>query len=92
MAFDNIHNYYEKLVSNEIQKKVQDDVLENNEDILGDIACVALNKLPAHYVRHDVDMAFYMTAEEREEKAVKVKHAIIEAIDFVKAHQHSKTS
>lgn len=92
MAFDNIHNYYEKQVSNEIQKKVQANELENNEDFLGDIACVALNKLPAHYVRHDVDMAFYMTAEEREEKAVKVKQAVIEAIDFVKEHQHSKTS
>jgi len=92
MAFDNIHNYYEKLVSTEIQKKVQDNELENNEDFLGDIACVALNKLPAHYVRHDVDMAFYMTAEERDKKIVKVKDAIIAAIDFVKTHQHSETS
>jgi len=92
MAFDNIHNYYERLVFNEIQKKVQANELENNEDFLGDVACVALNKLPAHYLRHDVDMAFYMTAEEKEEKAVKVKHAIVEAIDFVKTHQHSKTS
>jgi len=92
MAFDSIHNYYEKCVSNEIQKKIQSGELENNEDFLADIACVALNKLPAHYVRHDVDMAFYMTAEEREKKSIKVKDAIIAAIDFVKTHQHSERS
>lgn len=92
MAFDNIHNYYEKCVANEIQRKIQANELENNEDFLSDIACVALNKLPAHYLRHDVDMAFYMTTEEREKKAVKVKEAVVAAIDFVRTHQHSETS
>ena len=33
--------------------------------MLADVACVALNRLPARYVRHDVDMVFYLTEQER---------------------------
>ncbi len=34
-------------------------------DMLADVACVALNRLPARYVRHDVDFMFYLTESER---------------------------
>lgn len=58
MAFDNIHNYFEKLVFDVIQDKLANAELDNDEDYLGDIACVALNQLPSRYVRHNVDMVF----------------------------------
>ncbi|MDH5660070.1 MAG: late competence development ComFB family protein, partial [Gammaproteobacteria bacterium] len=51
MAFDNINNYYEKLVFEKIQDKLFSDQLDNDEDYLADIACVALNQLPSRYVR-----------------------------------------
>ena len=35
-------------------------------DMLADVACLALNRLPARYVRHDVDMMFYLTEQERQ--------------------------
>jgi len=90
MAFDNIHNYFEKLVFEIIQDKLSNGELENDEDFLGDIACVALNQLPSRYVRHNVDMVFYMTAEEREQNQILVEDAIVMAIDYVNKHRHSE--
>jgi len=89
MAFNNINNYFEKLVFDVIQEKVHDDQLENKEDYLADIACVALNQLPSRYVRHNVDMIFYMTAEEREQNQAIVEDAVLMAIDYVNKHRHS---
>ena len=90
MAFDNINNYFEKLVIEEIQHKLQADELETEDDYLADIACVALNQLPARYVRHNVDMIFYMTTEEREQNQIIVEDAIEMAVDYVNKHRNSK--
>ena len=87
MAFDNIHNYFEKLVRDEIQDKITKNKIENSESFLSDVACVALNQLPSRYVRHDVDMVFYMTAEEREQNNLLVKNAVISSIDYVNTHR-----
>ncbi len=88
MAFDNINNYFEKLVFDFIQTKLNE--IDNDEDFLGDIACVALNQLPARYVRHNVDMVFYMTGEEREQNQILVEDAVLMAIDYVNKHRHSE--
>jgi hypothetical protein len=89
MAFDNINNYFEKLVFEALQDKLANDNLDNDEDYLADIACVALNQLPSRYVRHNVDMVFYMTAEEREQNQIIVEDAVLMAIDYVNKHRHS---
>ena len=75
MNFENIHNYYESLVIQHAMKThaKSDDY---DEDGLEDIVCLALNNLPARYVRHDVDMAFFLTSQERE----KMQHDVIEAV------------
>ena len=90
MAFDNIHNYFEKLVFDVIQGKLSNNELDDDEDFLGDIACVALNQLPSRYVRHNVDMVFYMTAEEREQNQVIVEDAVVMATDYVTKHRHNE--
>lgn len=90
MAFDNINNYFEKLVFEVLQDKLYNSKLDNDEDFLADIACVALNQLPSRYVRHNVDMAFYMTTEEREQNQIIVEDAVIMAIDYVNKHRHSE--
>ena len=90
MAFDNIHNYFEKLVFDVIQGKLNTNELDNDEDFLGDLACVALNQLPARYVRHNVDMVFYMTTEEREQNQIIVEDAVDMAIDYVNKHRHNE--
>lgn len=90
MAFDNIHNYFEKIVFEVLQEQLQENKIDNDEDFLADIACVALNQLPSRYVRHNVDMVFYMTSEEREQNQIIVEDAVIMAIDYVQKHRHSE--
>lgn len=90
MIFDSINNYFEKLVIEEIQVISQENELEYDDDFLADIACVALNQLPARYVRHNVDMIFYMTAEERTQNQTIVEEAVAMAIDYVNKHRHNE--
>lgn len=90
MRFDSIHNYYEGLVFQEIEKQVQDNNLEQNEDYISDIACVALNQLPSRYVRHNVDMIFYMSPDEREQNELNVKEAVKMAVKYVDQHRHDE--
>ena len=90
MIFDNINNYFEKLVIDVIQEKLQSNQLEHDDDFLADIACVALNQLPSRYVRHNVDMVFYMTLEEREQNKIIVENAVEMAVDYVKQHLHDE--
>lgn len=79
--FDSIHNYYEHLVFEKLNQKVNLGVIGN--DYISDIACVALNHLPPRYIRHDVDMAFYLSPNEYEEIDEKVANAIEYAVSFV---------
>ena len=75
MNFETIHNYYESLVIEHVMNTVARNG-DYGEDFLEDIVCLALNQLPARYVRHDVDMAFFLTTRERE----KMQHDITEAV------------
>ncbi len=78
---DDIHNYYEKLV---IQQFAQMKVEENHDqDFIADLTCVVLNQLPARYIRHEVDMAFYLPASDRFEMENKVDIAIKKALEFM---------
>lgn len=86
MSFESqISNFYEKLVADELHRR-QDD-LQLNEDGQIDIACVALNRLPARYYRFSVDMAFFLEATEYRDMEKAVKEAVDYAIEFVKTHK-----
>ena len=64
--FDQVHNYYERLVFEEVARRAHAaEHADYTADMLSDVACLALNRLPARYVRHDVDMMFYLTEQER---------------------------
>ena len=78
---DSIHNYYESMVFELLQKKLPERYGSN--DYIADIACVALNHLPPRYIRHDVDMAFYLSPDDRQDMLSKVEQAVDEAIQFV---------
>lgn len=80
-----IHNFYEKLVINRIAEVIGKD--KRDEDYLADIACVALNNLPARYIRHEVDMIFYMPPEDYDQVNEKVEQVVDEAIKFVESHK-----
>ena len=56
-----------------------------DENLLADIACVALNRLPPRYIRHEVDFAFYLTDKERAENERAIAEAVAFAFEFVQA-------
>lgn len=78
---DSVHNYYEHMVIAEIHKQIGKQTLDT--DVIADIACVALNHLPPRYIRHDVDMAFYLSPKESMEMEEKVALAVRNALAFV---------
>ena len=84
----NVHNYYERLVTEAIVKT--DDRALSDADFLADVSCVSLNHLPPRYIRHDVDMSFFMSPVEREETDDKVQKAVDYALKFVKQHEEEQ--
>ena len=84
MALENIHNYYEQLVLRRIQEIIGK---PDDSDFLEDVACVALNQLPTRYVRHDVDMVYYLTADERASMEQQIEKAVPHAIEYVSTHR-----
>ena len=87
--FEQVHNYYERLVLEDVARRSQN-YPSFTSDMLGDVACVALNRLPARYVRHDVDMMFYMTEHERHAIDLSLEEALQFAFRFV-GERASKT-
>jgi competence protein ComFB len=83
MAFESVQNYYENLVFTEIRQAAKKRKDKVDDDYLEDVACVALNHLPTRYVRHHVDLAFYLTSEERQTIDDSVKTAVADAFAFV---------
>ena len=53
--------------------------------LLADVACVALNRLPARYIRHPVDYCFYLTESEAAANALAIASAVKQAFEFVQA-------
>ena len=79
---DNIQNYYEPWVIEELAVLTEGKVLD--EDYLADVVCVALNHLPPRYIRHEVDMIYYLSPVEAEEMREKVRCAVKDALRYVK--------
>ena len=86
MNFENIHNYYEKLVIDHLLDYAATAAGSKDEDFLEDVACVALNRLPTRYVRYDVDTAFYMSDEEHQRMQAQVTEAVKAALEFVRSN------
>lgn len=86
---DFIHNYYERQVLQEIfeqSTRAQD----GDRDFLADVACVALNRMPPRYIRHDVDMTFFMSPQDMLEIHNKVVHAVTDAINYVESRERGE--
>lgn len=79
MNFEAIHNYYEALVVEHLMNTVAKEP-GVDQGFLEDVACLALNQLPSRYVRHDVDMAFFLTMREREKMQTRISEAVLSAV------------
>jgi Late competence development protein ComFB len=82
--FSSVRNHHEQAVFDAVlaQRSVYPAVAEAE---MADVACVALNRLPARYIRHPVDFLFYLTERERAELDKAVRAAVKHAFEFVQA-------
>ena len=83
MDFTSIHNFYEHLVIDYLQVEILPKHTEQPTDFFLDIACFALSKLPSRYMRHEIDMAFYLESEERAQMMDEVKKTVDEAVIYI---------
>lgn len=83
MDFTSIHNYYEHLVIDYLQTSVIPVTEDQPADFFLDVACYALSKLPARYMRHEIDMAFYLDSSERIQMVNEVKKAVDNALEYI---------
>jgi hypothetical protein len=81
--FEQVHNYHERLVFEEVARLARS-YPAFTPDMLADVACVALNRLPVRYVRHDVDLMFYLTEAERHAIEQAMEDSLSFAFNFVK--------
>lgn len=82
--FTSLHNDYERqVVDLVVDLAGQYPLLQ--EDHLPDVACVALNRLPPRYIRHQVDLAFHMTEKDRHDSEQLIRDAVVFAFEFVQA-------
>jgi hypothetical protein len=77
--FDTILNYYEQAVFRRVASGAAEyPQLADDGEVLADVACVALNRLPPKYIRNQVDMNFFMSSEDR----AKIEAAVDAAVTF----------
>ena len=79
MDFTSVHNTHEKTVCEAVAKAAtRYPSVRDDPELLADVACVALNRMPPHYIRHSADLAFFTTEKERQA----IKRNIAESVDF----------
>lgn len=89
--FQSIRNHNEDLVYSEVTLLAGHyPAFAGNDDLLADVACVALNNLPARYIRHAIDLSFYMTEKERGKSEAAVRAAVEHAFDFVASRMNRR--
>lgn len=88
--FSLIRNFYEEMVFERVARGMTDRPELVGAAIPLDVACIALNRLPPKYIRHDADMFFYMTAKERTEIEAALDEAVQAAFEFVVRREASR--
>jgi len=83
--FESIHNYHERAVFDAVMVALKDHPHLKSSELLADIACVALNRLPPRYIRHPVDFSFYLSEKERAEIETQIADSVAFAYQFVQA-------
>jgi len=82
--FESIQNHFEQPVLNAVRAGAARYPMLTGE-LLADVACVALNRLPPRYIRHQVDLSFYMGEKERADSERAIDEAVQHAFEFVQA-------
>jgi hypothetical protein len=84
--FTSVRNHNERAVFDAVQRQAaRHPGLAGRPELLADVACVALNRLPPRYIRHEVDYVFYLSERERAEADLHLSEAVEHAFGFVQA-------
>ena len=86
-SFSSIQNYYERLVYEFINDTLIEKYADMDDEFFLDVACYGLTRLPSRYMRHEIDMAFYLAPGERSEMLNQVRDAILSAAEFIYARR-----
>ena len=87
--FSSLYNHHEREVFGAVLDASKDfPEIAISNDLLCDVACVALNRLPPRYIRHEVDFSFYLTEHER----LEIDNAIIEAVAYAFSFVQARTA
>lgn len=85
-AFATVRNHNERTVYDAVCRNAgRYPGLKDSAELLADVACVALNRLPPRYIRHEVDYVFYLSERERSDSERQVDEAVDYAFGFVQA-------
>lgn len=77
MNIESIHNHQERAVFELVLGIAPHyPALAGDAELLADVACIALNSLRPRYVRHDIDMHFFTSNEERARNEAAVRAAV----------------
>lgn len=86
MDFSSVHNIHESAVFEAVTLAASRyPGISGSADLLADVACVALNRVSPRYIRHDVDLAFFLTERERADNERAIADAVDYAFSFVQA-------
>ncbi len=83
--YSSLYNHHEREVFAAVAEMAPQFPALSSDDLLVDVACVALNRLPPRYIRHEVDFSFYLTEPERLEIDAAIREAVSYAFNFVQA-------
>jgi hypothetical protein len=76
-----IHNYYEKLMVEHLVSTKK--YASFDKEFMADVCCLALTQLPARYIRHEIDMSFYLSSDDRLRMNYDVSKAVKSAIEYL---------
>jgi len=84
--FESARNHQETLVFDRVTQLARNyPRLAWSEDMLVDVACLALNMLKPRYIRHSIDMMFHISNADRAKEAAAVDSAVAEAFNILEA-------
>lgn len=92
MNFASLDNYYERLVFEYIGDSIVKKFPNRDEEFFLDVACYALTRLPSRYIRHEIDMVYYLAPGERTEMEHRVATTVDDAAKFINERLLKKVS